>query len=140
MPPKQANAGQPPAVPPQAWAKIVLVSWLVPGGGHFMLKRSGRGGLLMGSVILMFLFGLLMRGTMFHWQWGDLLTIVIYCGGFLCDLANGLLYLLATWFGYNQPDIAGHVHDYGTKFLVGAGLLNILAMIDAYEIATRKKE
>jgi hypothetical protein len=36
--------------------------------------------------------------------------------------------------------VAGHVHDYGTKFLVAAGLLNILAMIDAYEIARGKKE
>jgi hypothetical protein len=36
-------------------------------------------------------------------------------------------------------DVAGHVHDYGTKFLVTAGLLNVLAMVDAYEIATKKK-
>ena len=105
-----------------------------------MLKRSGRGGLLMGSVVLMFIFGLLMRGMMFHPQTGDVLTTVIYCGGFLGDLANGLLYLVTTWFGYAQPDMAGHVHDYGTKFLVAAGLLNILAMIDAYEIATGKKD
>ena len=34
-------------------------------------------------------------------------------------------------FGYSQPDMAGDVHDYGTKFLVTAGLLNILAMVDA---------
>jgi hypothetical protein len=37
-------------------------------------------------------------------------------------------------------DLAGHVHDYGTKFLVGAGLLNILAMVDVYEIATGQKD
>jgi hypothetical protein len=36
--------------------------------------------------------------------------------------------------------MAGHVHDYGTKFLVAAGLLNVLAMVDAYEIATKKKD
>ena len=140
MPAKPKAAEPAPAEPIQSWPKIVVVSWLVPGAGHFMLKRWGRGGLLMGSVVLMFVFGLLMRGTMFHPQTGDLLTTVIYCGGFLGDLANGLLYLLTTWFGYSQPDMAGHVHDYGTKFLVGAGLLNILAIIDAYEIATRKKD
>jgi hypothetical protein len=44
------------------------------------------------------------------------------------------------WLGYSQPDQAGHVHDYGTKFLVTAGLLNILAMVDAYEIAARRKD
>ena len=38
-----------------------------------------------------------------------------------------------------QPEVAGHMHDYGTKFLVTAGLLNVLAMVDAYEIASGKK-
>lgn len=140
MPSKPTTAAQAPAAPVQSVVKVVLLSWLVPGGGHFLLKRPGRGGLLAGSVILMFIFGLLMRGTMFHWQVGDLLTTVIYCGGFLADLSNGLIYMLTVWLGYNQPDMAGMVHDYGAKFLVGAGLLNILAIIDAYEIATRKKD
>ena len=44
------------------------------------------------------------------------------------------------WLGYAQADVAGHVHDYGTKFLVGAGLLNVLGMVDAYEIATGQKD
>ena len=44
------------------------------------------------------------------------------------------------WLGYAQPDMAGHVHDYGTKFLVAAGLLNLLGMVDAFEIATGRKD
>ena len=128
------------AVPVGAWAPAVGLGWLVPGGGHFLLKRPGRGGLLFFAVFSMFILGLMMRGAMFHWQTGDILTTIIYCGGFIGDLASGLLYLLTTWLGYNQPDVAGHVHDYGTKFLVAAGLLNILAMVDAYEIATGKKD
>jgi hypothetical protein len=125
---------------PRSWVPVVTLAWLVPGGGHFLLKRYGRGGLLLLSVASMFLLGLMMRGPMFHPQGGDLLTVIIYYGGFLGDLASGLLYLLSVWLGYNQPDVAGHVHDYGAKFLVAAGLLNILAMVDAYEIATGKKK
>ncbi len=53
---------------------------------------------------------------------------------------NGILYFLTVWLGYTQPDVAGHVHDYGAKFLVAAGLLNVLAMVDAYEIATGQKD
>lgn len=121
------------------WAPAVGLGWLIPGGGHFLLKRHGRGGLILLSVVVMFLLGLMMRGAMFHPQTGDLLTTIIYCGGFVGDLASGLLYLFANWLGYAQPDVAGHVHDYGTKFLVAAGLLNILAMVDVYEIATGKK-
>ncbi len=88
----------------------------------------------------MFVLGLMMRGAFFEPQRGDLMTVLIYCGGFIGDLANGILYLLATWMGYSQPDTAGHVHDYGTKFLVSAGFLNVLAMVDAYEIATGQKD
>jgi hypothetical protein len=131
-------APEPPAQ--RSWYPVVGLSWLIPGGGHFLLKRPGRGALLAGSVLLMFLFGLMMRGAMFHPQTGDILTTIIYCGGFVGDLASGLLYLLAIWLGYAQPDMAGHVHDYGTKFLVAAGLLNVLAMVDAYEIAIGKKD
>lgn len=129
------------AMPPVSkWAPVVALAWLIPGGGHFLLKRPGRGALLALSVAVMFLLGLMMRGALFSPQTGDVLTTVIYVGGFFGNLMSGIFYFLAVWLGYNQPDMAGHVHDYGTKFLVAAGLLNILAMVDAFEIATGKKE
>jgi len=139
MPKSTETKGVAPA-PISAWLPAVAVGWLIPGGGHFLLKRRGRGALIAASVTLMFLFGLAMRGAMFTPQRGDILTILITYGGFVGDMASGLLYLLATWLGYNQPDVAGHVHDYGTKFLVSAGLLNVLGMVDAYEIAVGKKD
>ena len=129
-----------PMPPIGAWAPAVALGWLVPGGGHFLLKRNGRGALLLVSVAGMFLCGLMMQGAMFQPQNGDLLTTLINTGGFIGDLCSGILYLLSQWFGYNVPDTAGHVHDYGTKFLVTAGLLNILAMVDAYEIAAGRKD
>jgi len=129
-----------PAPPVAKWAPVVALGWLIPGGGHFLLKRTGRGLLLLVAITGMFLCGLMMRGAMFQPQRGDLLTTVINTGGFLGDIASGLLYLLSVWLGYNQPDMPGHVHDYGTKFLVTAGLLNLLAMTDAFEIAAGRKD
>ncbi|MEO8027766.1 MAG: DUF6677 family protein [Bryobacteraceae bacterium] len=129
-----------PSVPIGTWLPAVALGWVVPGAGHFLLKKYYRGAMLLGSVALVFIFGLLMRGAFFEPQGGDLLTTVIYYGGFLCNLMSGLFYFLAVWLGYAQPDMAGHVHDYGTKFLVAAGLLNVLAMVDAYEIASGKKD
>src|ERR1035441_9632674 len=123
-----------------AWGPAVALGWLIPGGGHLLLKRTGRGVLLLVSVTGMFLCGLMMRGAMFQPQSGDLLTTIINTGGFLGDICSGILYLLSVWLGYNQPDMAGHVHDYGTKFLVTAGLLNVLAMVDAFEIAAGRKD
>ena len=118
----------------------MLAAWVVPGGGYFLQKKTGRGILILASVGLMFLFGMFMRGMMFTPERGDILTTLINYGGFVCDLASGAFYLAAAMFGYAPPDMAGDVHDYGTKFLVIAGLLNILAMVDSYEIAIGKKD
>jgi len=125
--------------PLRVWAWPVALGWLIPGGGHFLLKRPGRAALLLVSITLMYLCGLMMRGAMFQPQNGDLLTILINTGGFIGDLMSGIPYLLTVGLGYNQPDVAGMVHDYGTKFLVTAGLLNVLAMVDAFEIAAGRK-
>ena len=122
------------------WLPAVVLGWIVPGGGHMLLKRPGRGGLILASVAAMFLLGLMMQGALFSPQRGDLLTTVIYTGGFLGNLLSGIPYFITVALGYTQEDIAGHVHDYGTKFLVGAGLLNVLGMVDAFEIATGRKD
>lgn len=122
------------------WLPLVGVAWLVPGAGHLLLKKNIRGILLFACVLIAYLAGLLMRGALFSPQTGDLFTTLIYCGGFLGNVASGIFYLLSVWMGYNQPDVAGHVHDYGTKFLVAAGLMNVLAMVDVYELATGKKQ
>jgi hypothetical protein len=126
--------------PISTWILPVLAAWVVPGGGHFLQKKSGRGVLILASVGLMFLFGMFMRGMMFTPEKGDILTTLINYGGFVCDLASGVFYFAAAMFGYAAPDMPGDVHDYGTKFLVTAGLLNILAMVDSYEIAIGKKD
>jgi TM2 domain-containing membrane protein YozV len=119
----------------------IILAWLVPGSGHFLLGRRGRGVIVFFTVLLSFVTGLLMRGPFFQLASnGDLLSRLIQYGGFLGDLATGLFYLLSVWLGYGPPDQAGHTPDYGSKFIVAAGLLNILAMVDAYEIATRQKD
>lgn len=122
------------------WIAAIALGWIIPGGGHILLKRGGRGALILASVSLMFVLGLLMRGALFFPQGEDLLTRVIYYGGFVGNVLSGLPYLLTVWLGYAQADVAGHVHDYGTKFLVAAGLLNLLGMVDAWEIATGRKD
>lgn len=118
-----------------------IVAWLLPGAGHLMVGRRGRAAIVFLTVGACFAVGLLMRGPFFEpSSAGDLLSRLIQYGGFVGDLANGLFYLVAAWLGYGPPQSAGHNADYGSKFLVCAGLLNILAMVDAYEITTRQKE
>ncbi|HEX4769252.1 MAG TPA: DUF6677 family protein [Bryobacteraceae bacterium] len=120
---------------------VVLLGWAVPGAGHLLLGRRGRGAIIFATVLLTFAVGLAMRGPMFQiTNAGDVLSRLIQYGGFIGDLASGLIYLVTVWSGYAAPDLAGHQADYGAKLLVAAGLLNILAMVDAYEIATGEKD
>ncbi len=120
---------------------VVVLAWLIPGLGHFLLGRKGRGAIVFFCVVVSFLVGVLLYGPMFQpTTTGDVLTRLIQSAGFVGDIAVGLLYFVAVGAGYWPPDQAAHTADYGSKFLVTAGLLNILAMVDAYEIATRQKE
>lgn len=137
---EQEKKRKEPRPPLSAWVPAVAIAWLIPGGGHIYLGRRGRGFLLLFSVVSMFVLGLTTRGAFFQPQTGDVLTTIIYCGGFLGDLLAGIPYFLSVWMGYSQGDMPGMVHDYGTKFLVGAGLLNVLAMVDAFEIAVGRKD
>jgi hypothetical protein len=114
--------------------------WLVPGLGYFLQGHPIRAMLTGASTILMFLLGLMLQGAFFvRVDTPDTLTNLIYLGGVASHWLTGLPWFLATWMGYNAPDVAGHSVDYGSKFLVGAGLLNILSFIDAWEIAKGKK-
>src|SRR5271167_419426 len=68
-----------------------IVGWLIPGGGHILLKRYGRGVLLLVSVLAMFLIGLGMQGRIYKPNGGDILDIL----GFIGDVGSGALYFLA---------------------------------------------
>jgi hypothetical protein len=125
------------AVPFTGMAALApIVGWLIPGAGHLIQKRWIRGLLLMGSVAGMFAFGLAMQGKVYQSNTGDLLDIL----GFIGDLGSGAFYFMARIFDWGGTSITSAVADYGTKFIVVAGLLNIMAAVDAYHIAIGKKQ
>ena len=111
------------------------VAWLVPGAGHLIQKRWVRGLLLMGSIIAMFLLGLTMQGRIYKPNGGDILDML----GFVGNLGGGGLYILTRMMDWGHGAIAHATADYGTKFLIVAGLLNFIAVADAYHIAIGKK-
>lgn len=129
-----------PSTPLRSPFLTAALAWILPGAGHFLVGRRGRGLIVFFTVLAAFAVGLLMYGPMFQLGGADVLTRLINTGGFIGDLASGIFYFLTIGCGYAQPDAGGHASDYGSKFLVVAGLLNILAMVDAYEIATRQKD
>lgn len=135
------SAGASNSAPLRSPFLTVVLAWLIPGCGHFLVRRRGRAAILFFTVLVTFVIGLLMRGPFFQPAGGgDVLSKLIQYGGFIADLCTGLCYFVAVWFGYAPPEQAGHTPEYGSKIIVAAGLLNILAMVDAYEIATRQKD
>ena len=112
-----------------------LAGWLLPGLGHFIQRRWIRGLLLMLSVFIMFFCGIAMQGKVYGFNTGDLLDIL----GFIGDIGSGLLYFAARAMDLGAGNIQRAVADYGTKYLVVAGLLNIIAAVDAHQIAIGKK-
>ena len=87
----------------------------------------------------MFFCGILMQGRMFVPTSGNIYTTIMTYGGYIGDLCNGLLYILTVALGYEQETLPGAMHDYGTKFIVCSGLLNLLAVVDVFEIASGEK-
>ena len=113
-----------------------LAGWFVPGGGHLLQKRWGRGVLLFVSVVTLFFLGLMMQGKVYGPNVGDILEML----GFVGDIGAGGLYFLAKGLDWGQGAIFRATADYGTKFIVVSGLLNIISAVDAYHIAIGKKK
>ncbi len=112
------------------------VGWLIPGAGHMIQKRWIRGALLFVSIVTLFLLGLAMQGRIYRANGGDILDIL----GFVGNVGAGGLYIVTLAMDWGQGAIAFATADYGTKFMIVAGLLNFISIADAYHIAIGKKQ
>lgn len=138
---KRSEASRAEEVPAQAWL-IGLLGWFVPGAGHIAQGRWGRGLLIGGAVIAMFIAGLIFGGHLFPiWDnqgsgWSPLLQVP----PMIANLGAGLLYLICWITGAGFVEHADYAtFEYGNTFLLVAGLLNYLGMLDAFDIAVGRK-
>ena len=112
----------------------LIAGWLVPGAGHFLLGKWVRGTLLAVSIVAMFVLGLAMQG-MIYTSAHDVLGLL----GMVGDLGSGLLYLVSRAMGLGAQPVETTVADYGKVFIVVAGLLNVIAAVDAHNLRTGRK-
>jgi Family of unknown function (DUF6677) len=132
----KTKAASEPARPASMMSVIApAVGWLIPGAGHLIQKRWIRGLLLLISIGTLFVLGLMMQGHIYKANGGDILDML----GFVGDLGAGGLYIVTLAMNAGQGAIAFAIADYGTKFMIVAGLLNFIAVADAYHIAIGKK-
>jgi hypothetical protein len=113
----------------------LIAGWLVPGAGHLLLGKWIRATLLMASILGMFAIGIALQGKIYNPNVGEPLDML----GFAGDLGSGILYGIARILGWGQAPVLIAVADYGTKFIVVAGLLNIVAAVDAHSLASGRK-
>ena len=106
----------------------------VPGAGHLWLGRR-KGFIFLAVLPAMFAFGLLLHGRIFPVVLSDPLVGLAA----LADMGVGVPYVIARVFGYGAGDVLAVTYEYGNTFLIVAGLLNTLVVIDAFDIAMGRK-
>lgn len=119
-----------------------IAAWAVPGLGHLLQGRWARAILLGGSVWAMFFVGLWMGGHLFRMDGaGQGMSTVLQVLPMVANAGAGLLYIACWVTNSGFIDHAQMVtYEYGNTFLLVAGLLNYLAMLDAFDIAAGRKQ
>jgi hypothetical protein len=114
---------------------VMILGWVVPGLGHAVQKKYLRAALFFISIFAMTGLGLAMGGRIYPFQTENPLTIL----AFFADLGNGLFYGLSRLIGWGGGELERATFEFGTAYIAGAGLLNFLIALDAYDIGAGKK-
>ncbi len=114
---------------------VSVSSWLVPGLGHLMLGKSRRAVAFFAIVTGMFALGLYLKGELFPLNTSEPLT---FLAG-LAEVGVGLPFFVAKILGIGAGLVTAVTYEYGYTFCIVSGLLNMLVMLDAYDIAVGRK-
>ncbi len=135
-----------------------LLAWLLPGAGHVYLGRRAKGAIFLGIVLATLVSGLLLQGRVYLANPEQPLS---YLATF-ANVALGPLDLIGRQLSYDRilyvlPPESNHAlhqetlamirarilavtHEYGTTFLLTAGLMNILLILDVFDIGIGRKD
>ena len=114
---------------------LCLASWAIPGAGHLWLGRRQKGVVFLIALPLMFAIGLAIHGRLFPFDFSEPLVALAA----IADLGIGLIYMVASALGFGAGDVRAVTYEYGNAFLIVSGLLNLLVVIDAYDVALGRK-
>jgi uncharacterized protein DUF6677 len=128
--------------PAIAWL-VGIAAWFIPGAGHLIQKKWGRAIIMGGAVWVSFVLGLAMGGHMFDLSTGQGSSALLQVPPMIANLGTGILYvvcwLMGVGFADDPQQAARATYEYGNTFLLIAGLLNYLTMLDAFDIAAGRK-
>ena len=114
---------------------ICAMAWAVPGAGHLWLGRRQKGITFLVALCLMYAFGLWIDGRIFPFEWSQPLV----AGMAFADLGIGLPYFIAWAAGAGGGNVIATTYEYGNAFLIVAGLMNLLVVLDAFDVVQGRK-
>lgn len=114
----------------------VVLAWLVPGAGHFYLGRKGRAALFTVLVLIMLFVGLMLEGKLWRIVPGQPLSLL----GTLGCAGLGIPYFVLRFLVSYEGNLVAQGYEYGAAFIVTGGLMNLLLVLDAWDIARGLKQ
>jgi len=133
--PSPEEAYEPP-YPKRAKFIAPALAWFVPGAGHLYLQRYGKAGAFFSLVSFSLLIGFIFDGKLYTPIEGDLFS---YLGTF-ASVGTGVAYFILHPFAFSHGDLLSPCNEYGNRFILTAGIMNLLLMLDAFDIAIGRKE
>ena len=116
-------------------AVVCLLSWLVPGAGHFVVGRRQKGLIFLVALPVMFAIGLWLNGRLAAFEFTDPLVGLAA----VANLGMGIPYFIAASLNLGQGVVTAASYEYGNTFLIVSGLLNLLVVLDAYDVRVGRK-
>ena len=119
---------------PVMGAVAAVAAWIVPGLGHLLLRKWLKAAAYFLCVGALAVVGILLRGNVFPYGAGDPFGIL----GFVADVGSGVFYFAAHAINPAGADVSRAAGDYGTRLIATAGVVNMLCMLEAFEIGFRR--
>lgn len=133
---KSTSAERPrAAAEPGRLTLVCVLAWLMPGAGHLLQGRRQKGLILLIALPAMFAVGLWLEGRLFPLELSDPLVFL----GAIANRGIGAPYLVARFMDGGAGNVTAAAYEYGNTFLMTAGLLNFLVILDAFDIARGRK-
>ena len=124
-----------PAAEPGALVLLCLAAWAIPGAGHLWLGRRQKALVFMVAIPAMFLVGLFLHGRIFPFDFSEPLVGLAA----IADLGIGVPWLIARLVEAGSGTVTAATYEYGNCYLIVAGLLNLLVILDAFDIGKGRK-
>ncbi|MEJ2109178.1 MAG: hypothetical protein P8Z37_04540 [Acidobacteriota bacterium] len=115
---------------------LCIAGVLIPGLGHAVLRKWDRAVVFFFSIVCLFSLGLYLQGELFSPAADTIFSML----KFIADAGSGLIYWIFWLSGYGSGDPTVYTYDYANVFLYVAGLLNMLVVIDVFDIAMGRKQ